>query len=421
MNRIYRALAAALFLAATTGAALQAAGEGRLAGVVTDESGAPIAGAQVIFTSTEFKYEQKRTTDAKGKFTILVLDATKTYQMKIEKEGYIPVEQPMKLKLEESMKETFVLTKPAAPAPAPESSTPQELSGESKAINAFNEGVLAFQGGDTPGSIAKFKEATELDPKLAAAWGALADMQLTQNQYAEAAAAADKFLELDPGKPRGLRTRYDAYKALGDKEKAAAALDALVAADPSRETAIRVFNEGAEASRRNDTAQAATYLRKALEVDPTLDQAYSALSGLYLTHKQFKEAVEVADKMLARDAGNLEALTVRHEAYKGMGDKAKAAEALAALSAANAGGSPDSFFKQGVSLFNANNFEQAKAAFERVLAIDPNHPKANYMMGLVYTNNNQPAKAKEYLKKFLQLAPKDEDAGTAKEMLKYLD
>jgi Flp pilus assembly protein TadD len=103
-----------------------------------------------------------------------------------------------------------------------------------------------------------------------------------------------------------------------------------------------------------------------------------------------------------------------------MGNQAKAKEALAAMTAADQGGDPDTFFRQGVSLFNANNFAQAKTAFERVLAAEPNHPKAHYMMGLVYSNAGESAKAKEFLTKFVKLAPNDPDASAAKEMLEYL-
>src|SRR6185436_17332110 len=103
-------------------------------------------------------------------------------------------------------------------------------------------------------------------------------------------------------------------------------------------------------------------------------------------HKRYKEALEIGNQLLALDPQSLEAQTIRYEAYKGLGDQAKAKEAFAAMSASNPGQTADSFFKQGVALFNANNIEQARAAFERVLAADPNHAKAHYMLGLSYAN-----------------------------------
>ncbi len=420
MTRIQRAFAAALLLAAGFGGALQAAEEGRLLATVTDEAGAPIPDVEVVVSAPGFKYEQKRKSDKKGQFTILVLDGTKEYQIKLTKEGYVPLEAPLRFKIGETVRQTYPMPKAQAPKPAVEEKGPQQLTGESLAITAFNEGVLAFQGGDTATALTKFQQAAELDPKQSAAWAALADLQIEQKKYAEAAAAAEKYLELKPGDPRGLRARYDGYKGAGDKEKATQALDALTQGDPGRETAIRVYNEGAEATRRNDNTAAAAYLKRSLEADPTFDQAYSALTGLYLTRKNFKDAAELSEQWLTHQPNSLEALTVRYEAYKGMGNQAKAKEALAAMTAADQSGDPDTFFRQGVSLFNANNFPQARAAFERVLAAEPNHAKAHYMMGLVHANAGESAKAKEFLTKFVKLAPNDPDAPAAKEMLEYL-
>ena len=42
------------------------------------------------------------------------------------------------------------------------------------------------------------------------------------------------------------------------------------------------------------------------------------------------------------------------------------------------------------------------------------------MLGLVYSNAGESAKAKEFLTKFVKLAPNDPDASAAKEMLEYL-
>ena len=55
------------------------------------------------------------------------------------------------------------------------------------------------------------------------------------------------------------------------------------------------------------------------------------------------------------------------------------------------------------------------------VAADPKHAKAHYMMGLVYANAGDVAKARQYLTEFVQMAPNDPDAPTAKEMIKSLD
>ncbi|MGH9362548.1 MAG: tetratricopeptide repeat protein, partial [Thermoanaerobaculia bacterium] len=274
--------------------------------------------------------------------------------------------------------------------------------------------------GDQATAIAKFEEAATLDPKLVAAPLTLAGLYLDQKKHAEAAAAAEKVLALEPDNTVALRNRYDAYNEGGMKEKADAALQELVAKVKDRETAVRVFNLGATAARDGDMDAAAARIQQALEIDPTLEQGYSSLAGIYLSKKQYKEAAELAEKHLAVNPNSLEAMTVRAEAYRLLGDKAKAAEAKAAMEAAQANMTAEDFYRQGVALYNAANVTAAKEAFGRALAKDPNHPKSHYMLGLCYASTNENAKAREHLAKFLELAPNDSDAAQAREMLETL-
>ena len=417
MNRIRCAAPAALFAAALLPLALHAAGAGRVLGSVEDDAGQPLADVTITVTSPEFKYSQEKKSDKKGKFSLLILDATRSYVIRLEKEGYQAFEAPLEVKLNETIRVGYTL---ARTAPAAPSTGPAEEEGTGQAITAYNAGVVAFNAGDHAGAIAKFEEAAQLDPKLVAAPLTLSGLYLAKKQHAEAAAAAEKALALEPGNAVALRTRYDAYSEGGQKEKAEAALKELTAQVKDRETAVRVFNLGATAARNGDMDAAAARIREALEIDPTLEQAYSSLAGIYLSKKQYKEAAELAERHLAANPKSLEAMTVRAEAYRLLGDKAKAAEAKAAMEAAQADMTADDFYRQGVALYNAANVAAAKEAFGRALAKDANHPKSHYMLGLCYASTSENAKAREHLTKFLELAPNDNDAAQAKEMLETL-
>lgn len=319
MSHISRSLRAALtalslgFAVLIAAGPLYAVGEGRILGTVVDASGAPVAGAQVLLTLPGTKYKQEKKTDARGTVTILVLDATKEYLIRIEKEGFTPLEEPVKAKIEDTLRVTYTL-QPVVQAAA----GPGELSGEGQAVNAYNEGVTRIQAGDKAGSIPHFEEAAKLNPKLPDAQAILAELYLDQGKNAEALAAAERYLALQPNAPRGLSVEYDVYVAMGDAAKADAALEALIQADPGHDTAVRLLNKG-------------------------------------------------------------------------------------------------------VNLFNASKVEEAVKIFERVLTIDPTLAKTHYMLGLSYSNSGESEKAKEHLAKFLEMAPDDENAATAKEMLDYLN
>lgn len=424
-----RALGAAWLFALATAGALHAVGEGRLQGTVVDEkTNQPIAGVKVTVTSPEFKFEQVRTTDAKGKFSMMFVDSTATYKARFEKTGYAILEQNVELLLGGVKSTTFSLP----PAPQNQGATggtaepgqPQELTGTNKAILAYNEGVNAMNAKDLKTALAKFEEARTLDPALAAVadgFIAVGGNGLEQKDYPTALTAVDRYLEVKPGDAAGLRLRYDVLKASGDTAKASAALDLLGKTDPGRDTAVRYFNLAAEAVRNGKTDDAVPLLQKALEIDPTLEQGYSALAGIYLPKKNYKEALALGDKLQAQKPDSVEAMTIRYQAYQGMGDKAKAKEVKAAMDTTTASQTPESAFNQGVTLYNANNVQEAVKAFDRALAGKPDYAKAHYMLALSYVSLNDMAKAKGHLQEFLRLAPNDPDAGAAKEMLGTLE
>lgn len=420
MNRTYRALTLALSLVLGLAAAAHAVGEGRIIGTVLNPEGKPIPGIKITLTRPGSNFKMEKVTDNNGKFTLLILDATQEYVLQLEKQGYDAYEETIKPKPSDVLRLTYTLTETAPQAATgPSEAEVKKIEGENAAVAAFNEGVTTLQANNLPAAEAKFREATTLNPSLAPAFGALAEVLSEQKKHAEALAAADRYLELEPGAVRGLRVRFDTLRALGDKEKIGPALDALVAADKSRETAVRIYNLGAETSRAGDRDAAVAYFKRAIEVDPTLDQAYTAMGQVLIVKKSFKDAAQAVDPVLARNPKNLEALTIRYEALKAAGDKAGATAAQEAMKAAQASMNPEELFKQGVALYNANNMVDAVEAFSMALTVNPKHAKSHYMLGLAYASTDA-AKAKEHLSKFLELAPNDPDAAQAKEMLSYL-
>ena len=317
-TRMLSALCAALLAVFALTGPLAAQEQGRAQVTVSDLDGKPIQGAKGTLTSPDFKFSQEKTTDKKGQMTFMILDTTRDYKLKIEAEGFQPMEQPIDPQASATIKPTFMLapSQPAAPAEQPPAE--EQPPALTQAAMTYNEGVEAFNSGDKNTAYTKFEAAVQLDPNLIQAQSALAGLYIDRKEWAKAAAAAEKVLAAEPTNVEALRDRYDAYKGLGDKAKAEEALKALSTTDVgNRDTAVRIFNEG-------------------------------------------------------------------------------------------------------VGAFNAGNLTEAKATFERAVTVDPTLPKAYYMLGLVSISTDDQAKAKQYLQKFLELAPDDKDAATAKEMLESL-
>ena len=190
--------------------------------------------------------------------------------------------------------------------------------------------------------------------------------------------------------------------------------------------AIVAYNEAVTALRGGNVAGALPSLEKAASLNPQLPEAQMALADVYLDLKRYGDALAAADRLLVLKPGDAQGLRARYDALKGAGDNEKAREALDALFAADPK-NPETavrYFNEGAERARSGSLEEASKFFERTVEIAPTDPKfakAHYVLGLSYAKDDTKKEAaKQHLQAFLQMAPNDPDAGTAKEMLAYL-
>ena len=190
--------------------------------------------------------------------------------------------------------------------------------------------------------------------------------------------------------------------------------------------AILAYNEGVTALRSGNVTAALPSLEKAATLDPKLPEVQVALAEAYLDQKRYGDALAAADRFLALRPADAEGLRARYDALKGAGDNDKAHAALDALAAADPKSSEAAirYFNEGAELARSGNLDGAAVFFEKAVQIAPADPKlakAHYVLGLTYAKDDTKKEAaKAQLNTFLQMAPNDPDAGTAKEMLAYL-
>src|ERR1700730_4481437 len=75
----------------------------RLMGTVTDAAGHPIEGAKIVVTTPSLRtFKQTLKSDKNGKYSTIINDATLPYHIRIEKEGFAPVETDKKIAIGDS-------------------------------------------------------------------------------------------------------------------------------------------------------------------------------------------------------------------------------------------------------------------------------------------------------------------------------
>jgi tetratricopeptide (TPR) repeat protein len=405
-----------LFLAvASRGAEAQAA---RVVVTVRDVAGHPITGVAVTATcAAKGDYRVVKTTNDKGTASVIHVDSLQTYRYELAKDGYETVSRDIQPDYTQTTKLELIL-----PSRVPVASVAAErpaTSGRGRALTAFTEGTAAQQSGDLDLAEQKFRQAAELSPEAPEPHIALSVVAHKRGDYDGAAAEAEAALVISPANTQALFLRYDAYRLLGDTTKAAAAADAIRRAGSASLAAEEVFRKGIDAYRGGNTELAVEKFRQSIDLDPGYVNGYVMLGNISLEQGDAGPAAALAGKALELEPNNANALKVRYDALRRLGDEAGANQALDALIAGDPEWASNQLYNHAVELFNANEMAGAAAALERVVEAKPNDARAHFLLGMATYNLGETDGARTHLSRFLELAPDDPDAALAREMLSY--
>jgi Tfp pilus assembly protein PilF len=418
MHTKKRTLAWLLILNLAIPALAYAARQARLIGKIVDPDGNPIPGVTVTTTCKENpRFQDIETTNKKGMFTVDFEDVDVTYVYRFDKAGYQTQQIEQRWELVGSQFFTWTMT-PGKSAAAVGGLAPTSTS--QPAIAAFNAGVAAIKANDRETAVTKFKEAVADDPNFRQAWEALSTVQFDLGRNQEAVDAAEKALALGSTEPTVLMARWQAYRNLKDDVKAAEAQKDLERIGKQTEEAKKLHNEGVALMKAGDDAGAFSKFQEALTLDPNLLASQLGLADAALKMGKNAEAAAAAESVLKADPKNEQALRLRFNACLALGDKAKLADALVGLAAVEPVMARDGLLRLAFDAYDANNMPLSKERFDQALKIDPNYPLAHYYLGLIGVSMGATADARMHFERFLQLAPNDKEAESAREALKYL-
>ena len=265
---------------------------GVIQGVVTDEAGNPLDEVTFRIRDTGRGREFTIKSDKSGRFYRRGLPAVE-YELTVEKEGYQPIHDKVRLNAGTDPRFSFKLAR-AAP----------------KGAEEFARGVEAFGRGDHAAAARAFEAAVEKAPDLPEVRVNLAVAYLRLQRPADAVAQIEKAAILAPEIPSVLFQLGGVYVETNDLDKAAAAFEKGLAKQPDLNDALAydaTVTLGAVhfAKGRNDQAMA--QFGKALGARPNAPAPMLGLAKVYFSKGDTAKALELFRLVVASAPGTPEA------------------------------------------------------------------------------------------------------------------
>lgn len=246
---------------------------------------------------------------------------------------------------------------------------------------------------------------------------------IDQGHYAEARAQFEKVLpDMDEHQQAQLHaligtTYYEEKNFAAAREAYEKALPGLTMEE---QTSVRLRLGDSYLQEGNYDAARATYEQVLSQLgDEGRNQVLLAIARTYDQQGQRDEAIKTVQRVLDTKPDDVQALQLIADLLSRAGREEEAQEYLnripedAALPA-------DMLLNQGIRFYNQNDYDQARANFDRVIRQDPSMADAFYYRGLAYLAQTKNSEAAADLAKYVELAPDGQYADQAREFLEYL-
>lgn len=170
--------------------------------------------------------------------------------------------------------------------------------------------------------------------------------------------------------------------------------------------------------------QAARLLTEAAELDASQSAIWVGLAQAQEGLANHEEALSAYEKALLlepspaiyQNMGNVYAQMKNSEKAQEYYDKSVEMSAGSDPSAAAA-----TYYNMAVGHINAQETQKAKEALRKAIELDPNYAEAHYQLGIILTNDMRAIpQAVEHLKKYLELAPEGPNSEMAKLLVEGL-
>jgi tetratricopeptide (TPR) repeat protein len=168
------------------------------------------------------------------------------------------------------------------------------------------------------------------------------------------------------------------------------------------------YNQGVELQQAGDLDGAKAKFREAAEADPDFAPAYTGIATVAVEQGNYQEAAEAAERAVALEPDDFRALQLRYDAYKNLGDEAKAATAAKALrESGDISEATAQTFREAIEAYEAGDSEVAKLRFHQALELDPELVAAYSNLAQIYMSEGNAARAGAMADEVLGRRPED--------------
>ncbi len=181
--------------------------------------------------------------------------------------------------------------------------------------------------------------------------------------------------------------------------------------------AIALYNSG-------QYEQAIELFQKVIEVDREQPSVWGNMAAAHAQLEQYDEALDAYNTALEMDPENSAFYQNMGSIWASKGDVDKAREFYEKAASLAKDLSPrdaaTNYYNMGVTYINTGSNEEAKAALEQAIQIDPTHGESHYQLGVVLLGMGDLEGAVNIWKKYLEVSPDGPNAATAEELIKSL-
>jgi tetratricopeptide (TPR) repeat protein len=169
---------------------------------------------------------------------------------------------------------------------------------------------------------------------------------------------------------------------------------------------VLLYNEGVETQKTGDLDGALAKFRASVEHEPSFAPSHTAIAMIAIEQGRFQEAADAAEKAIALDPEDYQALQLRWDAYRQLGDQKKADDAAKELrKAGDAVEVANRVFHEGVAAFNQGEIDNAKVSFRQALELDSELVEAYVNLAQIYNREGNAQLAAEMAEETLKRNP----------------